>query len=470
MASRRPARLPSTRSGRPGPQLHVPRLFGTDGVRGIANLELTPSIALDLGRAAATAFRSQHTRPAVLIVRDTRRSGDLLEAALSAGLMSAGSDVLACGVLPTPAAAFLATDLRTDAGAVVSASHNPADHNGIKFFGPDGFKLTDDQEAHIEALLTGEVPPAVVGAEVGTISVLPDAEDRYVAHALRSLGGRRLDGLKIVVDCANGAAFRTSPRALAEAGAEVIAINDVPDGMNINVGCGSTDLRPVAEAVLGYGADLGLAHDGDADRVLAVDATGALVDGDAIIAILALELKEANRLPGDLVVTTVMANLGFRLAMAGAGIGLVETAVGDRYVIEAMRQRGIGIGGEQSGHVILADCSTTGDGLITGLRLAGRVMATGRRLAELATVVERYPQVLVNVPVRNREALPGAEGVWKAVAAVKASLGELGRVLVRPSGTEAVVRVMVEAGDQATADEAAATIVAAVLAGLGDPR
>ncbi|MGH2717860.1 MAG: phosphoglucosamine mutase, partial [Actinomycetota bacterium] len=223
----------------------MPRLFGTDGVRGIANLELTPSIALDLGRAAATAFRSQHTRPAVLIVRDTRRSGDLLESALAAGLMSAGSDVLVCGVLPTPAAAFLATDLHTDAGAVVSASHNPADHNGIKFFGPDGFKLTDDQESRIEALVE-VAAPAVVGAAVGKISVLDDAEDRYVGHALRSLEGRRLDGLKIVVDCANGAAYRTSPRALAEAGAEVIAINTAPDGMNINVGCGSTDLRQVS--------------------------------------------------------------------------------------------------------------------------------------------------------------------------------------------------------------------------------
>jgi len=451
----------------------VPRLFGTDGVRGIANLELTPALALDLGRAAATAFRSQHTRPAVLIVRDTRRSGDLLGAALSAGLMSAGSDVLECGVLPTPAAAFLATDLHTDAGAVVSASHNPADHNGIKFFGPDGFKLTDEQESRIEALLGGsgatDLAPPVVGAAVGKISVLGDAEDRYVAHALRSLEGRRLDGLKIVVDCANGAAYRTSPRALAEAGAEVVAINDEPDGMNINVGCGSTDLRPVSEAVVACGADLGLAHDGDADRVLAVDANGVLVDGDAIIAILARELKEKDRLPGDLVVTTVMANLGFRVAMTAAGIDLIETAVGDRYVIEAMRRHGVEIGGEQSGHVILADCSTTGDGLITGLRLAGRVVSTGRPLSELATVVERFPQVLVNVPVRDRDALRDAASVWKAVEGAEASLGQLGRVLVRPSGTEAVVRVMVEAADQALADEAAASIVAAVLADLGPP-
>jgi phosphoglucosamine mutase len=445
------------------------RLFGTDGVRGVANAELTPAIALDLGRAAATAFRSQHTRPAVLIVRDTRRSGDLLEAALSAGLMSAGSDVLVCGVLPTPAAAFLATDLHAAAGAVVSASHNPPDHNGIKFFGPDGFKLNDDEEARIEALIHDPLPPPT-GAAVGKIATVADAEDRYVAHALGSLEGRRLEGLKVVVDCGHGAAYRTSPRALAAAGAEVIAINIAPDGMNINVGCGSTDIRPVSEAVVAHGADLGLAHDGDADRVLAVDHNGMLVDGDAIIAILATELKEQGRLPGNLVVTTVMANLGFRLAMTGAGIDLVETAVGDRYVIEAMRRQGIEIGGEQSGHVILADCSTTGDGLITGLRLAARMASTGKQLEELAAIVERYPQVLVNVPVRDREALREAAPVWAAVEEVQHALGDLGRVLVRPSGTEAVVRVMVEAAEQVAADEAAATIVAAVLKALGRPQ
>jgi phosphoglucosamine mutase len=446
----------------------VPRLFGTDGVRGIANLELTPEIALRLGRAAATAFRSRHARPSVLIVRDTRRSGDLLEAALSAGLLSAGADVLSCGVLPTPAAAFLAPDVGADAGAVVSASHNPASHNGIKFFGRDGFKLNDAEEEGIESLL--DVPGGMaVGAEVGMVSSLPDAEDRYVAHALRSLEGRRLDGMKVVVDCAHGAAFRTSPRALEEAGAGVIAINVEPDGMNINVGCGSTAPEAVAEAVISLHADVGLAHDGDADRVLAVDAHGHLVDGDAILAILATELKEQGRLAGEMVVTTVMANLGFRLAMASAGIEIVETAVGDRYVIEAMRRHGAGIGGEQSGHVILAGCSTTGDGLITGLRLLGRMASTRQTLADLAKVVERYPQVLVNVPVRDREALREAEAVWETVEHVRRELGDLGRVLVRPSGTEAVVRVMVEAADTATAQEAAAAIVDAVLRDLGEP-
>lgn len=443
------------------------RLFGTDGVRGIANLELTPEIALRLGRAAATTFRSRHKRPSVLIVRDTRRSGDLLEAALSAGLLSAGSDVFNCGVLPTPAAAYLAADVGADAGAVVSASHNPASHNGIKFFGPDGYKLTDGEEEGIEALLDTPDSPAL-GADVGRVLPLPDAEDRYVAHALRSLEGRRLDGLKVVVDCANGAAFRTSPRALAEAGAQVVAINADPDGMNINVGCGSTDTGPLAEAVVRLHADAGLAHDGDADRVLAVDSRGDLVDGDAIIAILATELAEAGRLPGNVVVTTVMANLGFRVAMTNAGIDLVETAVGDRYVIEAMRRHAAGIGGEQSGHVILADCSTTGDGLITGLRLLARMATTGRSLAELAGVVERYPQVLVNVPVRDREALADAGAVWEAVDLVRDQLGSLGRVLVRPSGTEAVVRVMVEASDAAVANEAAAAIVGAVVRELGD--
>jgi phosphoglucosamine mutase len=460
----------------------VGRLFGTDGVRGIANVELTPELALRLGRAAATAFRSRHRRPSVLIVRDTRRSGDLLEAALSAGLLSAGSDVYACGVLPTPAAAFLAPDVGADAGAVVSASHNPAAHNGIKFFGPDGYKLNDDEEAGIEALMErsgrsgGPEAPLkapdqhlVLGADVGRILSLPDAEDRYVAHALRCLEGRRLEGIRVVVDCANGAAYRTSPRALAEAGAEVVPMNVEPDGMNINVDCGSTDPSRLGEAVVRLGADVGLAHDGDADRVLAVDSRGDLVDGDTIIAILATELHETGRLPGDLVVTTVMANLGFRVGMAAAGIGLVETAVGDRYVIEAMRRHGAGIGGEQSGHVILSDCSTTGDGLITGLRLLARMAATGRPLSELARVVERYPQVLVNVAVRDRSALGGAARVWEAVEAVKTELGDLGRVLVRPSGTEAVVRVMVEASESATAEQAAATIVDAVLRDLGEP-
>lgn len=455
------------------------RLFGTDGVRGIANIELTPELALRLGRAAATVFRSHAAairplggglggRPCVLIVRDTRRSGDLLEAALSAGLMSAGSDVYACGVLPTPAAAFLAPEVGADAGAVVSASHNPAAHNGIKFFGPDGYKLSDQEEGRIEALM--DAPEGISlaeGADVGQILDLPDAEDRYVAHALRSLDGRRLDGIKVVVDCANGAAFRTSPRALVEAGAEVIQMNVEPDGMNINVDSGSTDPSRLAEAVVRLGADVGLAHDGDADRVLAVDSHGALVDGDAIIAILATELQAAGRLPGNLLVTTVMANLGFRVGMAAAGIKLVETAVGDRYVIEAMRRDGAGIGGEQSGHVILADCSTTGDGLITGLRLLACMATSGRALAELATVVERYPQVLVNVPVRDRTALLAAAGVWEAVEAVKAGLGGRGRVLVRPSGTEALVRVMVEAPDPAVAEQAAATIVDAVLRDLG---
>ena len=447
------------------------RLFGTDGVRGIANVELTPELALRLGRAAATAFRSRHRRPSVLIVRDTRRSGDLLEAALSAGLLSAGSDVYACGVLPTPAAAFLAPDVGADAGAVVSASHNPAAHNGIKFFGPDGYKLNDGEEEGIEALMesSGGSAGAVLGADVGQILSLPDAEDRYVAHALRCLEGRRLEGIRVVVDCANGAAFRTSPRALAEAGAEVIEMNVAPDGMNINVDCGSTDPNKLGEAVVRLGADVGLAHDGDADRVLAVDSRGDLVDGDAIIAILATELHEAGRLPGGLVVTTVMANLGFRVAMTAAGIGLVETAVGDRYVIEAMRRHGAGIGGEQSGHVILADCSTTGDGLITGLRLLARMASAGRPLSDLARVVERYPQVLVNVPVRDRSALGGAASVWEAVAAVQTELGDLGRVLVRPSGTEAVVRVMVEASESAIAERAAATIVDAVARDLGEP-
>ncbi|MGH2768336.1 MAG: phosphoglucosamine mutase, partial [Actinomycetota bacterium] len=431
-------------------------------------VELTPEFVMSLGRAAAAVFRSSSgsERPAVLTVRDTRASGDLLESALAAGLLSAGSDVFTCGVLPTPAAAFLVADVGAVAGAVISASHNPAEDNGIKFFGPDGFKLTDAQEEQIEKLLD-EPPEVLWGGEVGRIAGLPDAEDRYVEHALRALEGRRLDGMRVVVDCAHGAAFRTSPRALEEAGAEVIVLNAEPNGANINVRCGSTSPRAAAEAVLAHGADAGLAHDGDADRVIAVDERGQVVDGDAMIAALALELKEQGRLCGDLVVSTVMANLGLRLALVEAGIRLIESPVGDRFVIEAMRAHGAVLGGEQSGHLIFADLGTTGDGLVTGLRLLGRMASTGRRLSELVGIVERFPQVLINVAVGERDRLGEAERVWQAVEEAGIRLGEGGRVLVRPSGTEPLVRVMVEASDEITANSVAEEIASVVEKELG---
>jgi phosphoglucosamine mutase len=438
----------------------VGKLFGTDGVRGVANSELTPELALRLGRAAATVLRRSE-RGRILIARDTRASGTLLEAALSAGIQSAGVDVVYCGVLPTPAVAFLVTDVSADAGAMISASHNPAEDNGIKFFGADGYKLSDATEAEIEAGVDAQAQ-AVTGAGVGRAEALVDADSRYVAHALGALEGRSLGGLRVVLDCANGAAFRASPAALRKAGAEVIVVGGEPDGMNINVDCGSTHPEMLAGAVVEHRAHAGLAHDGDADRLIAVDEAGKVVDGDAIIAALAVELQEQKGLTGDLVVGTVMCNLGFRKAMDGRGIKLIETPVGDRYVIEAMREHGAVIGGEQSGHVIFADHSTTGDGLITGLRLLARMASSGKPLSELASIVEKFPQVLVNVAVERPGRVGDCLPVWEVVAKEEAGLDGDGRILVRASGTEPVVRVMVEASDESSAGSAAGRIAAVI--------
>lgn len=421
----------------------TPKLFGTDGIRGIAGSDLTAELATEVGRAVA----SLGSRPSIVIGRDTRVSGLMLEEALAAGLTSMGADVLTAGVLPTPGVAFLVVDQRADAGAVISASHNPPEYNGIKFFGPDGRKLSDVQEEAIEALLGGHA----VTPRPGTARNLPAAEDAYVTHVLQALDGRSLDGIRVVIDCGNGAAFRVAPRAVREAGAEVVVLNDRSDGAKINVECGSTHPEVVAKAVLEHSADVGLAHDGDADRVVAVDEGGDIVDGDEMLAALAIELKELDRLAGDLVVTTVMTNLGFRKAMSARGIEIVETAVGDRYVADAMLEHHAVIGGEQSGHLVFTDYATTGDGLITGLRLLARMVSTGKRLSELTGVVEKYPQVLVNIPVANPGRVTHSEQVRKAVEAAEVRLGHSGRVLVRPSGTEPLVRVMVEAaGDEVT--------------------
>lgn len=434
------------------------RLFGTDGLRGVANQDLTPDLVLTLGRAAAKSFGAPETRPRFLIATDTRISAHMLESALAAGLLSAGADVMRCGVLPTPAVAFLVGNLEAGAGAVISGSHNPVPDNGIKFFGPDGFKLMDEKEDEIESLMSGEFPRPV-GEAVGREHFLEEAaEDRYVEHCLEALEGRSLSGLKVVVDCANGAASITTPDALTRAGAAVIAINVAPDGVNINVDCGSTHPEVVARMVKEVGADVGLAHDGDADRVIAVDETGEVVDGDAIIAALAVFLKERGRLPGDLVVSTVMANLGFRKAMDSAGIKVIETQVGDRYVLEAMLDEGATLGGEQSGHVILLDHSTTGDGLITGLKILDLMSTSGRKLSEIASVVEKFPQVLLNIKVKNKAGFNDSKAIADAVSQAEGTLGIDGRVLVRPSGTEQLVRVMVEANDQKMADDAATQI------------
>ncbi|HEX2178811.1 MAG TPA: phosphoglucosamine mutase, partial [Actinomycetota bacterium] len=380
------------------------KLFGTDGVRGVANSQLTAELALRLGRAAARELAGGRGRSRIVVARDTRASGPMIQAALSAGAMSAGVDVVDAGILPTPGVAFLVRLLGAQAGAVISASHNPFQDNGIKFFDGEGFKLSDAREARIEQLLDA---PAQ-GSATGAGESFGDAERLYVKHALEALEGRSLEGLKVVLDCANGAAYCTSPEAFRRAGAEVTVLNDDPDGVNINAGCGSQHLAGLVERVKATGADLGLAHDGDADRVIAVDESGQVVDGDVLIAALALELKEGGELNGNLVVSTVMANLGFRKAMAAAQIDLVETPVGDRYVLEAMRTRSASIGGEQSGHVIFSRFSTTGDGLITGLRLAGRIASSGRKLSELARVVERFPQVLLNIKVADARTAGGS--------------------------------------------------------------
>lgn len=429
------------------------RIFGTDGVRGLANRDLTAELAVDLSVAAAHVlgeagvFADQ--RPTAVVARDTRASGEFLEAAVVAGLASAGVDVHRLGVVPTPGAAYLTSFLQADMGVMISASHNPMPDNGIKFLARGGVKLDDDIEAAIEARLE-EPWDRPTGAGVGRVGDSHAGLGAYVRHLLDTLPNR-LDGLKVVLDCAHGAAYEAAPDAFERAGARVVAINAEPDGLNINEGCGSTHLEQLQRAVVEHGADVGFAFDGDADRCLAVDATGATVDGDQILAILALRAQREGLLVANTVVATVMSNLGFTRAMTEAGITVVRTAVGDRYVLEAMREHGFILGGEQSGHVIMSRYATTGDGTLTALQLAAEMAATGRTMAELAAVMERLPQVLVNVPGVDRAAVGQNAALQAEVAAAEAKLGEGGRVLLRPSGTEPLVRVMVEAQ---TAEEA----------------
>lgn len=430
------------------------RLFGTDGVRGVANADLTAELALGLSVAAAHVLAEVGTfeghRPVAVVGRDPRASGEFLEAAVVAGLASAGVDVLRVGVLPTPAVAYLTGALGADLGVMLSASHNPMPDNGVKFFARGGHKLADVLEDRIEETYrshaSGEPWDRPTGDGVGRIRDYGEGLDTYVAHLVGVLPNR-LDGLKVVVDAAHGAASRVSPEAFTLAGAEVITIGTDPDGLNINEECGSTHLEPLRAAVIEHGADLGIAHDGDADRCLAVDARGEEVDGDQILAVLALDLRERDALRGNTVVGTVMSNLGFKLAMQREGIELVETAVGDRYVLEAMKDQGFALGGEQSGHVIVLDHATTGDGTLTGLMLAARVRATGRSLADLASVMRRLPQVLVNVRDVDKARVGSEPELQRAVGAAEEELGGTGRVLLRSSGTEPVVRVMVEAAD-----------------------
>ena len=444
------------------------RLFGTDGVRGLANADLTPELALAVARAAAgvLADRDGTERPVAVVARDPRASGEMLEAAVVAGLSSAGADVLRAGVLPTPALAYLTASAGADLGVMISASHNPMPDNGIKLFSRGGHKLPDAVEADIERTVAagssdGHRP---TGAGIGRVRDLDGASEDYLGHLLSTVD-RPLTGISLVVDGAHGAASHAAPEVYRRAGATVHAIGCEPDGWNINDGIGSTHLGPLRAAVRERDADLGIAHDGDADRCLAVTADGEVVDGDAILAICALALHERGELRQDTVVATVMSNLGFHHTMRDAGIAVHTTAVGDRYVLEALRAQGLSLGGEQSGHLVFLDHATTGDGLLTGLAILSRMAETRASLRELSSVVRRLPQVLINVPVSDRLAVAESDAVADAVNAVEQELGDAGRVLLRPSGTEQLVRVMVEAPTQEEADKVAqrlADVVAAV--------
>ncbi|MFI6566383.1 phosphoglucosamine mutase [Streptomyces sp. NPDC050534] len=450
------------------------RLFGTDGVRGVANADLTAEMALSLSVAAAHVLAEAGTfeghRPRAVVGRDPRASGEFLEAAVVAGLASAGVDVLRVGVLPTPAVAYLTGALGADLGVMLSASHNAMPDNGIKFFARGGHKLADELEDRIEAVYEshrhGEPWQRPTGSGVGRVRSYDEGFDQYVAHLIAVLPNR-LDGLKIVLDEAHGAAARVSPEAFSRAGAEVITIGAEPDGLNINDGCGSTHLDKLKAAVVEHDANFGIAHDGDADRCLAVDHTGAEIDGDQILAVLALAMREHSTLRSDTVVATVMSNLGFKLALEREGLHLIQTAVGDRYVLEEMKEHGYALGGEQSGHVIILDHATTGDGTLTGLLLAARVAETGRTLRDLAGVMERLPQVLINVPDVDRSRVGNSADLAAAVADAERELGSTGRVLLRPSGTEPLVRVMVEAADIDQARSVAGRLADVVKSALG---
>jgi phosphoglucosamine mutase len=441
------------------------RLFGTDGVRGLANGELlTPELAVGLSASAARvlAERDRSHRPIAVVGRDPRASGEMLEAAVVAGLASAGADAVRVGVLPTPAVAYLVGSLGADLGVMISASHNAMPDNGIKLFAAGGHKLADGIEQAIEDGIDAAAPRPT-GAAIGRVRDLPDAGERYLEHLLAAVPGS-LDGLRVVVDCAHGAASAIAPQAYRRAGAEVIALHAEPDGLNINEGVGSTHLEPLQKAVLEHAADLGIAHDGDADRCLAVDAGGAVIDGDQIMAVLAVGMREAGELAADTLVTTVMSNLGLHLAMKLAGIQVRTTGVGDRYVLEELRAGHFTLGGEQSGHVVLPRYATTGDGLLTALRLMARIVTTGSTLAALASIVTTLPQVLLNVHVLDKAAVAASSGVREAVVAAERELGEAGRVLLRPSGTEQLVRVMVEAGTAELAESIAVRIAEVVAA------
>ena len=442
------------------------RLFGTDGVRGVANKALTCDLAYLLGQACVV-YRGK----TILIGKDTRLSGDMLESALAAGVMSMGGTALVAGIIPTPAIALLVRELHCDGGVVISASHNPPEYNGIKLFDAQGYKLPDAVEDEIEAFVkaggaSAEDMPA--GDAVGVMIPVEEASELYISHAVKTVTDQGLDfkGLKVALDTGHGASCMTSPEALRRLGAEVTVINDEFDGTDINVRCGSTCLEPLRQLMAETGADVGIAHDGDADRVMLMDAEGNEIDGDMVEAVCAIDLKERGLLAGNTAVSTVMCNLGLSHALRDAGIDLIQTKVGDRYVLEAMRAGGYVIGGEQSGHMIFLEHNSTGDGLVTALQFLAAVARSGKSVQEAAAVMTRFPQTLINVRVADKDAAVADEGVQAAVRAAEAELGENGRVLLRQSGTEPVVRVMVEASEAAEAErhaQAIANVVGALV-------
>jgi phosphoglucosamine mutase len=439
-------------------------LFGTDGVRGLANKEVSPELAFKIGRAGAYILSTETGKRALVIGRDTRLSGDMLEGALVAGICSVGVDVLRVGVLPTPAVAYLSRTLDAAGGVVISASHNAYADNGIKFFGANGYKLPDTLEEGIERLVLDQaaVLPVPSGSSVGRVRKVPDAGERYVRFACGT-GPSDLEGLKVVVDCAHGAAFEVAPRILGRLGAVVVPIFNTPDGTNINAGCGSTHPAALQRAVVAEGADLGLAFDGDADRLIAVDEQGRVVDGDHMLVICGRHMQRRGRLDGEALVVTVMSNLGLHLALREAGIRILQTKVGDRYVLEEMVRARCCLGGEQSGHIIFLEYNTTGDGIITALQLLKVMRETGEPLSRLAAWMERMPQLLRNVPVRDRAAVMASPALAAAVARYEHGLNGQGRILVRPSGTEPLVRVMAEARSETVLEEVVEELVQVVI-------
>ena len=440
------------------------RLFGTDGVRGQANqYPMTAEVALRLGAAAGRYFRKEDTGThRVVIGKDTRLSGYMFENALTAGFASTGMDVFLLGPVPTPAVGMLTTSMRADVGVMISASHNPHHDNGIKFFGPDGFKLSDDAEAEIDRLVAEGVEPAQA-QNIGRAKRIDDGRFRYNERVKSTLpAGQSLNGLKVVIDCANGAAYRTAPEVLWELGAEVIPIGVSPDGFNINDNCGSTSTGVAGAAVVAHGADVGICLDGDADRVMIIDETGHVADGDQIMALFASRWKKQGRLSNDTLVSTVMSNLGLERYLAGQGIHLERTAVGDRYVVERMRSGGFNLGGEQSGHIVMTDYSTTGDGLLAGLQFLSAMIETGQKASGLTRNFETVPQLLKNVRYSADQEPLAAPSVKSAIKAAEAELAASGRLLIRKSGTEPLIRVMAEAEDEATLTNSVAQVVAAI--------